>query len=204
MVASDQKWERKDPISFLSFWGRRNPQSVVNTQSNRFQQPLRFFFLHQSGAGIEASFPEFPKRVKKKECCLPLFAEEETKKKLRKISLLSIFQVWLKHKLPVSPFSGVSRPVLLELRLVDSGLVARTNIFHFPLLDISLRIPSWDVGWLISERGLDPDILPSPSSKARNSAYIKHENKVINIILWVARIITMYFWNLNPLRTSIS
>jgi hypothetical protein len=48
----------------------------------------------------------------------------------------------VKPELPVSPFSGVSCPVLLELRLVDSGLVARTNIFHFPLLDIILRIPS--------------------------------------------------------------
>lgn len=88
----------------------------------------------------------------------------------------------MKHELPFSPFSGVSRPVLLELRLVDSGLVARTNIFHFPFLDISLRIPSCDAGWLISEHGLDPDTLPSPSSKARNSAYNKQENKVNSVI----------------------
>lgn len=30
----------------------------------------------------------------------------------------------------------------------------------------------------MSEHGLDPDTLPSPSSKARNSAYNEHDNKV--------------------------
>lgn len=75
---------------------------------------------------------------------LSLFAEEG-RKKVKERFPLYIFQTLkfnVEHELPASPFSGVSRPVLLELRLVDSGLVARTNIFHFPLLDISLRIPS--------------------------------------------------------------
>lgn len=73
-------------------------------------------------------------------------------------------------ELPASPASGLSRPVLLEPRLVDSGLAAPTNSFHFPRLEASLRVASCEADWLPSESGLEPETLPSPSSKARSSA----------------------------------
>lgn len=73
-------------------------------------------------------------------------------------------------QLPASPASGLSRPVLLEPRLADSGLAAPTNSFHFPRLEASLRVASCEADWLPSESGLEPETLPSPSSKARSSA----------------------------------
>lgn len=75
-----------------------------------------------------------------------------------------------RFQLPASPASGLSRPVLLEPRLADSGLAAPTNSFHFPRLDASLRAASCEADWLPSESGLEPETLPSPSSKARSSA----------------------------------
>lgn len=80
-----------------------------------------------------------------------------------------------KNDLPVSTGSGLSCPVLLDPRLVDSGL-ATPKSFHFPCFGRSRRFTSV---WLASESGLEPEILPSPSSKARSSAYKKRNTILV-------------------------
>lgn len=75
--------------------------------------------------------------------------------------------VFMLVELPRSTGSAVSHSVFSEPLLFESGLWAlRKAVFHLVFFKRP-REPSW----LASEQGLEPPALPSPSSKARSSAW---------------------------------